>query len=87
MNDKRPGFRVPEQLLLPWSPRHTISSAHAAKLLDVSPDTIFDMIEDGTLKAYKMRPDKPNSPWKINYDSVLAHLERIHRENGLEKRF
>jgi excisionase family DNA binding protein len=79
-------FRVPEQLLLPWSPRQTISTAHAAEMLDVSPDTVLDMIEDGTIKAYKMR-DKRNSPWRVSYDSVLAHLDHIHLENGLEKRF
>lgn len=87
MNSKRNGFRIPEQLLLPWSPRQTISAAHAARLLGVCKQTVCEMVEDGTLKAYKMRPDKVNSPWRINYDSVVAHLERIHRENGLEKRF
>ena len=83
----RPGFRVPEQLLLPWSPRNTISAAHAAHMLDVSIQTVCRMIEEGALKAYKMRPDKANSPWRVNYDSVVAHLERIHEDNGLEKRF
>lgn len=80
-------FRIPEQYLLPWSPQHTISATHAARLLDVSHDTICKMIEDGTLKAYKMRPNKANSPWRVNYDSVIAHLEKIHEANGLEKRF
>lgn len=45
------------------------------------------MIEEGALKAYKVRPDKVNSPWRVNYDSVIAHLERIHKINGLETRF
>lgn len=85
--NRRSGFRVPDQLLLPWSPRFTISTARAADMLDVSIQTVTRMIEDGTLKAYKMRPDKVNSPWRVNYDSVIAHIERIHSENGLEKRF
>jgi excisionase family DNA binding protein len=83
----RIGFRVPEQLLLPWSPKATISASHAAELLDVSIQTVCRMIEDGSLKAYKVRPDKLNGPWRVNYDSVVAHVERIHKENGLEKRF
>jgi predicted site-specific integrase-resolvase len=83
----RNGFRIPDQLLLPWSPRYTISAAHAGEMLDVSINTICRMIEDGTIKAYKTRPDKANSPWRVNYDSVIAHIERIHKENGLEKRF
>jgi len=80
-------FRVPEQLLLPWSPQQTISVKHAAEMLDVGHMTITRMIEDGTLSAYKIRPDKSHSPWRVNYDSVLAHLDRVHRINGLEKRF
>ena len=83
----KPSFRVPDQLLLPWSPRYTISAAHAATMLDVYINTVCRMIEEGTLKAYKVRPDKANSPWRVNYDSVIAHIERIHTENGLEKRF
>ena len=81
------GFRVPEQLLLPWSPRATISASHAARLLDVSVDTIWRMLEDGTIKGYKVRPNKPKSPWRVNYDSVVAHVEQLHKVNGLEKRF
>jgi excisionase family DNA binding protein len=80
-------FRVPEQLLLPWSPQQTISTAHTAEMLNTSINTVCKMIEDGTIKAYKMRPNKTHSPWRVNYDSVLDHLDRIHRENGLEKRF
>ena len=80
-------FRVPEQLLLPWSPRHTVSVAHVAHMLDTSPDTVCRMIEEGTFKAYKMRSSKKNSPWRVNYDSVIAYIEKLHKENGLEKRF
>ena len=83
----RTGFRIPDQLLLPWSPRYSISATHAAQMLDTSINTICRMIEEGTLKAYKVRPDKPNSPWRVNYDSVVAHVEKIHQDNGLEKRF
>lgn len=84
---RRNGFRVPEQLLLPWSPRFTVSAAHAAELLDVSLDTIWRMCESGELKAYKVRPDKPKSPWRINYDSLIEHVRRVHKEAGLETRF
>jgi hypothetical protein len=27
------------------------------------------------------------SPWRINYDSVLKYLAKIHDEAGLEPRF
>jgi excisionase family DNA binding protein len=79
-------FRVPDQLLLPWSPRYTISTARVCEMLGVCTSTVCEMIEDGTLKAYKVR-NKPNSPWRINYDSVVAYIEEMHKTNGLEKRF
>ena len=86
MNMHRPGFRVPEQLLLPWSPRLTVSAEHAAKLLDVSVWTVGRMCQSGELKAYKMR-ERRNSPWRINYDSLVSYIEQVHAEHGLEKRF
>jgi excisionase family DNA binding protein len=86
MNPSRPGFRVPEQLLLPWSPRATVSAEHAAKLLDVSVWTVGRMCQSGELKAYKMR-ERRNSPWRINYDSLVDYIEQMHKEHGLETRF
>jgi excisionase family DNA binding protein len=80
-------FRPSDQLLMPWSPRYSISTARAAEILDVSIQTVCRMIEDGTLKAYQVRPDKRNSPYRINYDSLVAHIEAIHQKNGLESRF
>jgi hypothetical protein len=44
------------------------------------------LIEDGRLKAYRVR-DTETSPWRINYDSVIAYLESVHATNCLEKRF
>jgi excisionase family DNA binding protein len=79
-------FRHPEQLLLPWSPSATISAGHAARLLNVSSMTILRMIEAGELKAYQVR-QLPGSPWRINYDSVVAYLQAMHKDHGLEQRF
>lgn len=79
-------FRHPDQLLLPWSPRYSISTARAADILAVSIQTVTRLIEDGTLKAYKVR-DKANSPWRINYDSLVAHIEAMHERNGLDRRY
>lgn len=80
------GFRVPDQLLLPWAPRFTVSTARVAEMLDCSIQTVTRMIQDGTLKAYKVR-EKINSPWRINYDSVVEYIESIHKKNGLEQRY
>lgn len=80
-------FRPPEQLLLPWSPKNTISVAHAAEMLDVNEDVVYKMIEAGELKAYKVRPDRAKSHWRVNYDSVIEHIQKMHQANGLETRF
>jgi excisionase family DNA binding protein len=82
-----PVFRVPEDLLLPWKNRQTVSAKRVAHMLDVSVRTVYRMVESGELAAYKVREGKTSSPLRIHYDSVLAHLERIHQVNGLEKRF
>jgi excisionase family DNA binding protein len=85
--DVRRTFRPSDEVLTPWTHRKTISMERAARILDVSKQTIGRMIEEGELKAYKARPDKKNSPWRISYDSLLAHMEKLHSDNGLEKRF
>jgi excisionase family DNA binding protein len=87
MSAHRAGFRIPEDLLLPWSPRETISVATACRMLDCGHNVVSILIEEGKIKAYKMRPDKPNSPWRIQYDSVIAYLEEVHAKSGLDKRF
>jgi excisionase family DNA binding protein len=55
-------------------------------MLDVSAQTVIRLIEDGSLKAYKVR-DKATSPWRINYDSVIAYIEAMHQRAGLDTRF
>jgi excisionase family DNA binding protein len=77
-------FRVPEQLLLPWHPRKSVSVSHVAEMLDCSHDTVIRMIESGELKAYQLRR---LSPWRIFYESVIEYVERVHRDAGVEPRF
>ena len=88
-------LRTPDQLLLPWSPQHTISAKRVAALLDCCVGVVYAMIEDGTLKGYKVREDKivdgkvkkTNSPWRVYRDSFESYIERMHTTNGLEQRF
>jgi excisionase family DNA binding protein len=81
------GFRVRDDLLLPFSPRSAVSTSHAAELLDVSIRTVMRMCESGELRAYKIRGGKSSSPWRISYESLVACVERLHKEHGLEKHF
>jgi excisionase family DNA binding protein len=79
-------FRVPEQLLLPFDFTRTISTSHCATILGVSVGTVLRMIEDGTLQAYRVR-NGLTSPWRINYESLVAYSASISQKNGLETRF
>jgi hypothetical protein len=36
--------------------------------------------------AYKVR-NKPNSPWRINYDSLVSYIQDMHARAGLDPRF
>jgi excisionase family DNA binding protein len=56
------------------------------EMLDVSAQTVTRLIEDGSLKAYKVR-NKLTSPWRINYDSVIAYVDEMHNRAGLDRRF
>jgi excisionase family DNA binding protein len=79
-------FRPRDSEVLPFRAINTVSTRRVAEMLDVTSKTICAMIEDGTLKAYKVR-EKANSPWRISYDSVLEYLGKVHEKNALEKRF
>jgi excisionase family DNA binding protein len=79
-------FRVPEQLLMPWSPSSTISARRAAEMLDVSPMTILRMIKAEEIDGYQVR-ELAGSPFRVYYDSVIAYIEAMHERNHLEKRF
>jgi excisionase family DNA binding protein len=80
-------FRIPEQLLLPWSPKHTISVARAAELLKCSEDTVLRMIKSDELKGYQLRKKRKGSPFRVYYDSVVRLAEDIHDDVNMEKRF
>ena len=80
-------FRVLDGLLVPFSPRSTVSARRVAQTLDVSLTTVRRMCESGELDAYKIREGKSTSPLRISYESLVTHVERILKEHGLAKRF
>ena len=51
-----------------------ISTKEAAKMLNVSIQTICKMIWDGRLKATKL--GNATSPWRINKESVMKYLKQ-----------
>jgi excisionase family DNA binding protein len=83
----KPKFRISDRLVLPWDEKKTISAARAADMLNCGRMTVLRLIERGDVLAYQLRPGVAGSPWRINYDSVLKYLAKIHDEAGLEPRF
>ena len=73
-------FRQPDDKLLPWPMSQSINVARAATMLGCSSSTVLNMIEEGRIRAYKLRPDRAHSPWRIEYDSVLAYINRLERQ-------
>ncbi|MDR3798004.1 MAG: helix-turn-helix domain-containing protein [Terracidiphilus sp.] len=57
-------------------------------MLRVSVKTVCRMIADKSLDAEKCCPDKRNSPWRVNLDSVEKHMnltiESISSEQAAE---
>jgi len=77
-------FRVPDDQLLPWPPRESISVPRAAKILGCGQKTVHHLIEEGAIRAYKIRPDKPRSRYRIQYSSVVAYIKEIRRKSLLD---
>jgi len=49
----------------------------ACKILDDCHRTvIYDLIAVGSVRAYKLRPHRPNSHWKVDLLSVWEHKQR-----------
>ena len=49
----------------------------ACKVLDeCHRETLYDLIEVGAIRAYKLRPHRPNSHWKVDLLSVWEHKQR-----------
>lgn len=52
----------------------TRNAAWVSKYLNTSPQTVGRLIEDGTLRAYKLRD---GGPWHVFLDSVYAYEKKI----------
>lgn len=75
--------RSRNQFIFPWSPGRTISTTRAATMLAVSDTTIRMMIEAGELKATKMRPKSPKSPYRVLLSSLEDHMALLRIELDL----
>jgi hypothetical protein len=49
----------------------------ACKILDeCDREILYDLIAIGAVRAYKLRPHRPNSHWKVDLLSVWEHKQR-----------
>jgi len=72
------------QLLMPWAPGRSVSTARAAEMLGVCQTTIRDMIERKELRGCKIRPKLPNSPYRVFRDSIVEHIRSVCDEYEIE---
>ena len=72
------------QMLMPWVPSETISTGDAAAMMQCCKDTIRELLEDGTIKGYRIRPNTKCSPWRVYRKSVERYIESLKRDNALE---
>jgi len=73
--------RQTPQLMMPWQPGRTVSTAGAAERLRCSRDTVQRYVQEGRLEGFKRRK-KSNSPLLIILDSVV----RLARERPHDTR-
>jgi hypothetical protein len=43
---------------------------------DCDRDVLYDLIEIKAVRAYKRRPDRPNSHWRVDLLSVWEHKQK-----------
>lgn len=80
-------FRVREQLLLPFNFNKTVSVTFVAdNMLHCSKHLVLKLIAEGKIDAYRLR-EGLTTPYRVNYESVLAYIDSIHKNAGLDKRF
>lgn len=53
------------------------SIEQACRILDdCDRETMYDLIAIGSVRAYKRRPHRPNSHWRVDLMSVWQHKQR-----------
>ncbi len=77
MNRNNRDFMQNNQMLLPWSPGRTVSVKRAAEIMGVCQATIRNMVDNNELKAYKIRPKKKNSHYRVLVFSIERHIGRV----------
>ena len=65
------------QFILPWSAGKSISAPQAAKRLNVCADTVRCMLEEGVIQGWRIRPNKPHSPWRVSVESVEMYIDKL----------
>ncbi len=69
------------QMLMPWGVAETISAVDAAAMCQCSVDVIYDLIDEGRIKAYRITPHKKHSPWRVNRASVERYIQKLREQS------
>lgn len=65
----------------PSGSRTTANASWVARHLNTSPQTVGRLIEEGRLRAYKLRE---SGPWHILLDSVHEYEKKLANKYGLD---
>ena len=57
-----------------------LTAAEAGEKLDVTSRAIRDWVADGRMRATRVHPEVPNSPWRIRQSEVDRILELRRRD-------
>ncbi len=76
----QPVRHLATQLRLLWGDTE-IDVGTAARLLNTSDDMVWQMIEEGLLRAYQLRGK--HSRWRVSRESVMEHLEKIRQVHAI----
>ena len=64
-------------ILLQPNPQKWLSAKEAADALACSVDVVHDLIADGTLEAFKLKPNVRNSHWRVSAADVAKHTKKV----------
>lgn len=76
--DKPKSARVRAPKRVAVTPRSWIGVSVTARILETSPDTVLNLIEDGSLDAYQLRK---GGWWRVDRDSLRRYMNRLDEES------
>lgn len=72
------------QMIMPWGKSDTISTRDAAAMMQCNPTTVLELLDEGKIEGYRIRPHKRKSPWRVYRFSVEKYIAKVLEAAGLQ---